>query len=85
MNETTTRPGDARIRSAVAHWAPRFVANGVIPSDLAEVTGGLARWEDWCGAWSSQAELHEALGRAALDGGHALSAGAISGEGRKPC
>ncbi len=75
MNETTTRPGDARLRSAVAHWAPRFVANGVIPSDLAEVTGGLARWEDWCGAWSSQAELHEALGRAALDGGHALSAG----------
>jgi 2,6-dihydroxypseudooxynicotine hydrolase len=67
--------GDARIKSAVGHWAPRFVANGVILSDFEDVVAGLARWEDWCGAWSARAAVHEKLGRTALAAGQTLSAG----------
>jgi 2,6-dihydroxypseudooxynicotine hydrolase len=66
---------DARIQSAVHHWAPRFVANGVPLTDFQEVTAGLERWEDWCAAWSARAAVHEALGREALSGGYRRTAG----------
>ena len=42
---------DALVKSAIAHWAPRFVANGVALTDFEEVTAGIASWNDWCGAW----------------------------------
>lgn len=66
---------DARVRSAIAHWAPRFVSNGVPLTDFQEVTAGLERWEDWCRAWSTRAAIHEDLGRRSLADGHRLSAG----------
>jgi 2,6-dihydroxypseudooxynicotine hydrolase len=67
---------DARVQSAIAHWAPRFVSNGVPLADFQEVTAGIERWEDWCRAWSARAAVHEALGREALAAGHGRSAGA---------
>ena len=67
---------DARVQSAIAHWAPRFVSNGVPLADFQEVTAGVERWEDWCRAWSARAAVHEALGREALAAGHGRSAGA---------
>lgn len=66
---------DPRIASAIAHWAPRFVTNGVPLTDFEQITSGLTRWEDWCAAWSARAEIHEQLGREALADGHELSAG----------
>lgn len=60
---------------AIAHWKPRFTANGVDPSDFETITAGIERWEDWCARWSSAAAAHEALGREALEEGHTLSAG----------
>ena len=66
---------DARVQSAIAHWAPRFVSNGVAPTDFEEVTAGVERWEDWCSAWSTRAALHEDIGRKILAQGHKLSAG----------
>src|SRR5436853_1641873 len=66
---------DARVQSAISHWAPRFVSNGVLLADFEDVTGSIERWEDWCGAWSARATLHEALGRDALAGGWRLTAG----------
>ncbi|MGZ8266188.1 MAG: alpha/beta hydrolase, partial [Burkholderiales bacterium] len=66
---------DARVQAAIAHWAPRFVANGVPLSDFEEVTASIARWEDWCGAWSTRAAVHEQLGRDAMADGLRLSAG----------
>jgi dipeptidyl aminopeptidase/acylaminoacyl peptidase len=66
---------DVLVRSAIAHWAPRFVANGVPLTDFEEVTGGIERWEDWCAAWSRRAAVHEALANEALAGGCKLSAG----------
>jgi dipeptidyl aminopeptidase/acylaminoacyl peptidase len=66
---------DARVRSALSHWAPRFVANGVALTDFEEVVGGTAGWGDWCRAWSAKAAVHEVMGREALDAGKLVSAG----------
>ncbi|MBN8919144.1 MAG: alpha/beta fold hydrolase [Rhizobiales bacterium] len=65
---------DSRVRDAIAHWAPRFVANGVSLTDFQEVTAAIATWNDWCRAWSERAAVHEAMGREALASGHAVSA-----------
>jgi dienelactone hydrolase len=74
MNEAATST-DPRVASAVAHWAPRFVANGVLLADFQEVTGSITRWEDWCRAWCARAALHERLGHEALGQGCKLTAG----------
>ncbi|MDB5945149.1 MAG: protein of unknown function hydrolase family protein [Ramlibacter sp.] len=66
---------DPRIESAISHWAPRFVSNGVLLADFQEVTQSISRWDDWCGAWCKRAAVHEALGRDALEQGYELSAG----------
>src|SRR5260221_7382547 len=68
-------PQDARVTSAIAHWAPRFVANGVTLTDFEEVTGSVSSWDDWCAAWSRRAALHEELGHGALARGKLISAG----------
>jgi len=66
---------DANVASAISHWAPRFVSNGVLLADFEEVTASLERWEDWCAAWSRRAQLHEDLGRDSLRNGFRLTAG----------
>ena len=66
---------DPRVEAAIAHWAPRFVVNGVPLTDFQEVTAGCERWEDWCRAWSARAAVHESLGDQALKDGCRLSAG----------
>ena len=66
---------DALVKSAIAHWAPRFVANGVALTDFEEVTASVATWNDWCGAWSDKAAVHEAMGREALATSKFISAG----------
>jgi dipeptidyl aminopeptidase/acylaminoacyl peptidase len=65
---------DPRVSSAVSHWAPRFVSNGVLLADFEDVTKSLTRWEDWCAAWSARAAVHEALGRESLKSGFKLTA-----------
>ena len=66
---------DPRVETAISHWAPRFISNGVLLADFQEVTRSIARWEDWCAAWSERAGVHERLGRDALAEGHCLTAG----------
>jgi len=65
---------DGTVSAALAHWAPRLVANGVPLTDFQEVTAGIAAWDDWCRAWSARAAVHEEMGREALDRGFRLSA-----------
>ena len=65
---------DARVASANAHWAPRFISNGVLLADFEDVTSGMQRWEDWCSAWSARAAVHEKLGRDTLAAGFKLTA-----------
>ena len=71
---TARKNRDPRVDTAIAHWAPRFIANGVPLADFQEVTGALADWDDWCTAWSRRASVHEELGKTALTAGHRLSA-----------
>jgi dienelactone hydrolase len=66
---------DALVTSAISHWAPRFVANGVALADFEEVTASVASWDAWCAAWSARAAVHEDMGRGALAAGRYLSAG----------
>ena len=66
---------DARVKSAISHWAPRFVANGVALTDFEEVTASIASWDEWCSAWSKRAAIHERMGREALAARKFLSAG----------
>ena len=66
---------DPKVTSAISHWAPRFVSNGVLLADFEEVTASLERWEDWCAAWSKRAAMHEALGRESLSQNYRLTAG----------
>jgi dienelactone hydrolase len=63
------------VKSANAHWGPRFVANGVALTDFEEVTASIVKWDDWCHAWSDRAALHEQMGREALAKKKFLSAG----------
>ena len=66
---------DLRLKAAVAHWGPRFVANGVVLADFEEVTNSIASYDEWCSAWSKRAAHHEQLGREALTKKHLLTAG----------
>jgi 2,6-dihydroxypseudooxynicotine hydrolase len=66
---------DPRIATAMTHWGPRFVTNGVALSDFQEITGSLKSWDDWCSAWSARAAVHEQLGREALAKRQFVSAG----------
>lgn len=75
MDIATTGAKDKRVEIAIHHWAPRFVSSGVPLADFQEVTAGISRWDEWCGAWSARAAIHEELGRSALAGGFRLSAG----------
>lgn len=49
---------DERITDAIAHWAPRVVAQGVDYNDFVRITAPLERWEQWLDAWVATADMH---------------------------
>ena len=67
--------GDVLLEAAITNWEPRFLANGVDPSDYSRITSVLSSWNEWCTAWSQAAETHLALAEEALAHGHLRSAG----------
>ena len=52
--------------TAIAHWGARFVANGVVLTDLRKSPPAMSSYDDWCRAWSARAAHHEKIGREAL-------------------
>ena len=66
---------DPLVETAIANWEPRFVANGVDGADFARITAAIARWDDWCGAWSAAADGYAQLATSSRAAGHARSAG----------
>jgi len=74
-NPAASKSTDPRITSAIGHWGPRFVTNGVALTDFEEVTASISSWDDWCRAWSARAAIHEQMGREALAAKKYLSAG----------
>ena len=65
----------SQLQSALAHWAPRLIANGIPLTDFQDVVGSLSGWDGWCRAWVARGEVHDALGEEALAAGYRLSAG----------
>lgn len=65
---------DPRVEAAIAHWAPRYVTNGVPLGDFTEVTSRVETWDDWCSAWSERGAVHEQYGLEALQQRHHRSA-----------
>jgi 2,6-dihydroxypseudooxynicotine hydrolase len=70
-----TEPRDERIAAALAHWAPRFVANGTDYPDFQATLSRIARWDDWCREWGRTAAGYERLARRAEAEGHPVTAG----------
>ena len=65
---------DPRVDAAIAHWAPRFIAQGVDYNDFVRTTERIQTWADWCTEWQRTAAEHETLARAAEARKSALSA-----------
>ncbi|HJM42006.1 MAG: prolyl oligopeptidase family serine peptidase [Nitrospinota bacterium] len=54
---------------------PRFVSNGFDIGEIEETLEGIRRTEDWAPEWARLGERHAGLAEAALQAGHALTAG----------
>jgi pimeloyl-ACP methyl ester carboxylesterase len=75
---TTAEPApvrDARVQSAIDHWAPRFVQAGVDYNDFVRTTASVERWDDWIDAWAALGDRHAELAREAEAAGRAVTAG----------
>ena len=66
---------DTDIQAAIAHWAPRFITQGVDANDFQRVTKSLTRWDDWLDAWCANGDLHAGLAEEAASKGRNLTAG----------
>jgi 2,6-dihydroxypseudooxynicotine hydrolase len=66
---------DERIQAALAHWAPRFITQGVDYNDFVATIAGLERWEQWLDAWCRTGDVHAGLAREAEDKGRTRTAG----------
>jgi len=66
---------DGRVADAIAHWAPRFVTNGVDYNDFVRVTAGIASWEEWLPTWVENGHAHAERAREAESLGRSLTAG----------
>jgi 2,6-dihydroxypseudooxynicotine hydrolase len=66
---------DRRVADAIAHWAPRFVTNGVDYNDFVRVTSSLATWDEWLPAWVENGDRHAALAGEAEEKGRSVTAG----------
>lgn len=56
---------DVRVHTAIANWAPRFIANGIDLNDFQRVTARIQQWEDWCTEWTACGAMHEQMGEEA--------------------
>jgi 2,6-dihydroxypseudooxynicotine hydrolase len=58
---------DARVQTAIDHWGPRLIANGVDYNDFVRTTAAISHWDEWLPAWSATAEGHLELARQARE------------------
>jgi pimeloyl-ACP methyl ester carboxylesterase len=68
---------DPLVESAIAHWAPRFLQNGVDYNDFVATTARIATWEQWLPEWCATADRSVALAAAAEALAHRRTAGAL--------
>jgi 2,6-dihydroxypseudooxynicotine hydrolase len=68
---------DERVRDAIAHWAPRFITNGVDYNDFVRVTASVTTWDEWLPAWLENGDGFAERARAAEEGGRSVTAGQL--------
>ena len=66
---------DAYVQAAIAHWAPRFLAQGIDYNEFTHITSRIERWEEWLDAWTAAGEAHEGLAKEAEAHDRARTAG----------
>ncbi|HYJ69374.1 MAG TPA: alpha/beta fold hydrolase [Nocardioidaceae bacterium] len=49
---------DAAVETAIAHWGPRMLQNGVDYNDFVRTTGRVDAWADWLPEWSQTADAY---------------------------
>jgi 2,6-dihydroxypseudooxynicotine hydrolase len=66
---------DAAIETALAHWAPRLIQNGVDYNDMTATVARTETWADWLPQWNRTADEQADFAREADATGHGLTAG----------
>jgi pimeloyl-ACP methyl ester carboxylesterase len=66
---------DHEVVTAMAHWAPRLIQNGVDYNDMTTTVARIDTWADWLPQWNRTADSQASFAREADASGHALTAG----------
>jgi pimeloyl-ACP methyl ester carboxylesterase len=66
---------DADVEAALAHWAPRFIQNGVDYNDFVRTVKRVDTWGQWLPEWSRTADEQAGFAGEAEDAGHEVTAG----------
>jgi pimeloyl-ACP methyl ester carboxylesterase len=66
---------DAAIETALAHWGPRLIQNGVDYNDLMATVARTSSWADWLPEWNRTADSQAEFAAEADAAGHRLTAG----------
>jgi pimeloyl-ACP methyl ester carboxylesterase len=66
---------DSDVETALAHWAPRLIQNGVDYNDMITTVARIDTWADWLPQWNRTAEDQASFAREADAAHHPLTAG----------
>jgi pimeloyl-ACP methyl ester carboxylesterase len=66
---------DAEVETALRHWAPRLIQNGVDYNDMVATTARIDSWAQWLPEWNRTADEQADSAREADAAGHGLTAG----------
>jgi 2,6-dihydroxypseudooxynicotine hydrolase len=66
---------DAEVQAALAHWAPRFIQNGVDYNDFVRTVATVETWDQWLPAWARTADEQAGFAQEAEAQGHLQTAG----------
>jgi len=66
---------DPQVETALQHWAPRMIQNGVDYNDMIDTVARIDAWTQWLPEWSRTAEGQAEFAAGADAEGHRLTAG----------
>lgn len=66
---------DAEVETALRHWVPRLIQNGVDYNDLVATTARIDTWRQWLPQWNRTADEQAEFAAGADAEGHRLTAG----------
>lgn len=66
---------DAEVETALRHWAPRLIQNGVDYNDMVATVARIDTWDQWLPEWNRTADDQADFAREADAAGHPLTAG----------